>query len=58
MDNMIDARRKETEAYWRDKITREIMNRIFDIPKENGGYCHVIHLCEVEEAIEMSAVKS
>lgn len=46
--------RKQTEDYWRDKITQEIAQRVNRIAKENGGYCFVIHECEVMEAIELS----
>ena len=28
LDSMIDARRKETEAYWREVVTKEVLDRI------------------------------
>lgn len=54
LDSMTDARRRETEEYWRNTIVKEIMQGIENIPKEDAGYCHVVHLCEVEEIIELS----
>lgn len=54
IDSMVDARRKETEAYWRTTIVNEIRTRIKEIPTEDGGYCFVVHLCDVEEVIELS----
>ena len=57
LDSLVDARRKETEAYWRNKITEEILSGLSYIAKEDGGYCHVVHLCEVEEIVSMSKEK-
>ena len=54
IDGMVDARRKETEQYWREKIVKEIQQRIETIPKEDGGYCFVVHLCDVVEMIDLS----
>ena len=57
VDNLIDARRKETEEYWRETITKEILERMEYLPKEDGGYCHVVHYCDVIELIELSKGK-
>lgn len=46
-----DGLRKQTEEYWRTTIVNEILQRIEDMPKEDGGYCHVVHHCEVVEQI-------
>lgn len=54
IDSMVDSRRKETEKFWRQKITQEILENIQKIPKEDGGYCFVVHLCDVEEVIDLS----
>ncbi len=54
LDSMIDARRKETEEYWRTVIVNEIRTRIKQISTEDGGYCFVVHLCDVEEVVELS----
>lgn len=54
LDSMVDARRKETEDYWRNAIVNEILERMENIPKEDGGYCHVIHYCDVIESIGLS----
>ena len=58
IDSMIDARRKETEVYWRNKVVDEILERIEWIPKDDGGYCFTIHYCDVVELIELSQRKS
>lgn len=58
IDNLVDARRKETEAYWRETITKEILEHIDWIPKEDGGYCYVVHYCDVIETIGLSNGKA
>ena len=35
LDSLDHARRKETEAYWRSMIVKEILQRIEDMPKED-----------------------
>ena len=57
IDNLVDARRKETESYWREVIVKEILERVESIPKDNGGYCHTLHYCEVIEMIDLSKGK-
>lgn len=52
-----DARRRETEQYWRNTIVNEILKKIDSIPQEDGGYCHVIHYCDVVELIQLSKGK-
>lgn len=52
-----DARRRETEDYWRTNIVNEILERIESMGKEDGGYCHVVHYCDVIELIELSKGK-
>lgn len=42
---------KDEEKYWRTVIVNEILQRIEDMPKEDGGYCHVLHYCDVVEEI-------
>jgi hypothetical protein len=49
-----DGIRKQTEKYWRQTIVNEILQRIESIPKEDGGYCYVVHHCEVIELIGLS----
>ena len=39
-----------TLAY--NKAIRDVLAAIAAIPKEDGGYCHVLHACDVEDAIE------
>ena len=51
LDTYDQAVRNQTEEYWRQTIVNEILQRIEDIPKEDGGYCHVVHHCEVVEQI-------
>ena len=46
-----DGIRNETEAYWRERIIQECLTAIQSIPKEDGGYCHVLHACDVEEVL-------
>lgn len=57
IDNLVDARRKETESYWREAIVKEILEQIESIPKDNGGYCHTLHYCDVIEMIDLSKGK-
>lgn len=57
MGTLDDARRRETEAYWRTTIVNEILDRIHTLPKEDGGYCHTVHYCDVIELIELSKGK-
>ena len=54
MGSLDDARRRETEQYWRTAIVNEILERIDTLPKEDGGYCHTVHYCDVIELIELS----
>lgn len=51
LDTYDQALRNQTEEYWRDKIINEILQRIEKMPKEDGGYCHVLHYCDVVEEI-------
>ena len=51
MDALIDARRKETEAYWRGVMTKEILDIITSL-EYDGDYCKVIHSCDLIELIE------
>lgn len=57
IDNLVDARRKETESYWREAIVKEILEQIESIPKDNGGYCYTLHYCDVIEMIDLSKGK-
>jgi len=54
IDNLVDARRKETEDYWRTTIVKEILEHMEWVPKEDGGYCHVVHYCDVIGMIGLS----
>lgn len=50
IDNMVDARRKETESYWREIIERETVNRIkYRLEDES---CAVD--CEICEGIDLA----
>lgn len=49
--------RKETEDYWRQTLVSEILERIESIPKDDGGYCHTLHYCDVVEMIDLSKGK-
>ena len=57
MGTLDDARRRETESYWRTAIVNEILDRIETLPKDDGGYCHTLHYCDVVELIELSKDK-
>jgi len=45
---------KDTEEYWRTVIVNEILERVENMPKEDGGYCYVVHHCDVVELIGLS----
>ena len=51
IDTLIDARRKETEAYWRGVVTKEVLDIIRTL-EYDGDYCKVIHSCDLIELIE------
>lgn len=52
MDAMTDARRKETEAYWRGVVTKEILDIISSL-EYDSDYCKVIHSCDLIDEIEL-----
>lgn len=54
LDAYDDGLRKQTEEYWRQTIVNEVLQRIESMPKEDGGYCHVVHHCDVIELIGLS----
>ena len=58
LDAFDDVKKRETEDYWRTTIVNEILERIESMGKEDGGYYHVIHYCDVIELIELSKGKS
>lgn len=58
LDNLDEARKKQTEEYWRAKITDEIFNRVHSLRSEVGGCCFYVQYCDVVDAIEMSEKKS
>ena len=57
LDAFDDVKKQETEDYWRTTIVNEILQRIESMGKEDGGYCHVVHYCDVIELIELSKGK-
>ena len=57
LDAFDDVKKRETEDYWRTTIVNEILQRIESMGKEDGGYCHVIHYCDVIELIQLSKGK-
>lgn len=54
MDTFDLALRRQTEEYWRTVIVNEILERVENMPKEDGGYCYVVHHCDVVELIGLS----
>lgn len=50
LDSMVDARRKETEAYWRGVVTKEILDIIATL-EYDSDYCKVIHSCDLIDEI-------
>lgn len=50
MDNMIDARRKETEAYWRGVVAKEVLDIIAAL-EYDSDYCKIIHSCDLIDEI-------
>lgn len=58
LDNLDGARRSETEQYWRETIVNEILENIEKIPKEDGGYCFVVHYCDVVDSVNLAGHKT
>ena len=50
LDTLTDARRRETEAYWRGVVTKEILDIIASL-EYDGDYCKVIHSCDLIDEI-------
>lgn len=50
MDSLVSARRKETEAYWRGVVTKEILDIIHSL-EYDSDYCKIIHSCDLIDEI-------